>query len=74
MSTKIEDIKRRAQKLRLPNKRLAELAGLDETTVGRTFLQDTIPLLTTLQKIEAALAREEAEMLSYLQSRRVDAA
>lgn len=61
-----KDLAKRAAAIRLQMKTLAELAGLDETTVQRTFGSQTTPLTTTAKKIETALIAEERRLLDHL--------
>jgi transcriptional regulator with XRE-family HTH domain len=46
--------------------RLAETSGLDESTITRALKGKTDPLNSTLDKIEAAVAAEEASMADHL--------
>lgn len=52
--------------LRLPNKKWAELAGVDETTLGRVLKGETDPLISTLDRMEDALASEERRVRDCL--------
>jgi len=60
------DIAARCHRIRLPRKRLAELAKLDETTVGRTLNADTRPLQDTVEKMEAGMVGDEIDLLGHL--------
>lgn len=61
-----KEIERRRLALSLSKKRLAELAGLDETAVGRALNGHTDPLTSTMRKLDAALAAEEKKALAHL--------
>lgn len=58
----------------MPRDRLAALSGLDESTLSRAFGGKTDPLSSTLDKIEAAVSVEEAEMATHLAGVRGSAA
>jgi len=59
-------LKTRIRRLRLDKKSIALAARLDETTVGRALNGRTDPRNSTLSAIEAVVAIEERELLSYL--------
>lgn len=61
-----ELLKTRADRLRLQRKRIAELAGLDETTVGRALNGRKDSLRSTLQAIDRVIAAEEVALKKYL--------
>jgi DNA-binding LacI/PurR family transcriptional regulator len=46
--------------------RIAELSGLEASTISRAFNGKTDPLTSTLDRIEAAIAQEEALMAEHL--------
>jgi ribosome-binding protein aMBF1 (putative translation factor) len=58
------DARRRA--LGLSKKRLAALAGIDETGLGRLLNGHSDPLTSTIGKLEAALVAEEKRALAHL--------
>jgi predicted transcriptional regulator len=60
------ELAKRARAIRLQQKRLAELAALDESTVQRTLAGETTPLTTTADKIVHALEAEERRLLAHL--------
>lgn len=66
MSNRIEPLKARIARLRLSNKEISQRSGLDETTVGRTFLGYTDPLTSTLDRIERVVAAEEETLREAL--------
>lgn len=59
-------IKERAARIRLPLKALAEMAGVDEDNLHRVLKGKTDPRLSTVEKIEAALAKEEDRLRAEL--------
>lgn len=61
-----EQIARRASAVRLSRNRLAELAKLDKTTVGRTLNGLTRPLQETVTKMEGGLVADELALLRHL--------
>lgn len=61
-----KEIEQRREAIGLTKKRLAELAGLDETTVGLVLNGKTNPLTSTVEKIEAALLAEELSRRDHL--------
>jgi predicted transcriptional regulator len=65
----VEDLKRRMDAIGLPQKRLAELASLDEDTVGRTLSKKTSPVMRTFDKMRAAVEAEEKRLLAELIAR-----
>lgn len=68
MSNRWELLKARILRIGLRQDRLAALTGLDESTLSRAFNGHTNPLTSTLDKIEAAIAAEEARMVKDLSS------
>ncbi|WP_371346995.1 helix-turn-helix domain-containing protein [Ancylobacter sp. IITR112] len=60
------DIVARANRIGLPQKRLAELSGLHKTTVERTLNGKTDPRRSTLRKLEHALLDHERDQLARL--------
>jgi predicted transcriptional regulator len=62
----VDEMKRRAKALRLSNKEWAQACGLDETTLGRTLNGDTNPLISTLERMEEALAADERRVRRHL--------
>lgn len=66
VSNRLQTLKDRIRAIRLQKKQLATLSGLDEDTVGRTLRGRTIPLSTTLDRIEQAVAAEEARIAAHL--------
>jgi predicted transcriptional regulator len=66
LSNRIQALKERVARLRLSNKLISERSGLDETTLGRTFLGHTDPLTSTLDRIEAVIAEEEQQLREAL--------
>ncbi|MBP1296645.1 helix-turn-helix domain-containing protein [Bradyrhizobium elkanii] len=66
MSNRLTALSERIARLRMRRDRLAELSGLDESTISRAFGGKTDPLSSTLDKIEAAVSVEEAEMAEHL--------
>lgn len=60
------EIAARRARIRLPKKRLAELASLDEMTVGRALRPGANPLNNTMAALERALLAEELELLKQL--------
>lgn len=66
--TAIENLKRRAQRLRLSQKELAERAGVDQMSVYRLFHGVTDPRLSTVDKVTDAIEAAETEMRNALGS------
>lgn len=66
MSNRLTALSARIARLRMPRDRLAALSGLDESTLSRAFGGKTDPLSSTLDKIEAAVSAEEAELAEHL--------
>lgn len=62
----INGLEERAKALRLSRKELAALADLDENTIRRTFEGETDPLIGTLDKLETAIAGQEAKVKRHL--------
>lgn len=60
------EIADRRARIRLPKKRLAQLAALDEMTVSRALKPGANPLNNTVAKLEGALIAEELELLDAL--------
>jgi hypothetical protein len=69
VSNRIDALQQRKQAIGLSNRGLSQLAGVDEDTVYRTFKRHTRPLNDTLDKMEAALAAEEARLADHLAKR-----
>lgn len=63
---KLTEIIDRANAVRLPQSRIAELSGLHKSTVERTFNSKTGPLHTTLERMELAVVQEEVRLRDYL--------
>lgn len=61
-----EDIKRRAEAIRLPIKALAQRAALDEDNVHRVLKGKTDPRRSTETKLQHALVCEEERLRDYL--------
>jgi predicted transcriptional regulator len=61
-----QDIAARCKRLNLQWWRLAELSGLDETTVARTLNGKTRPLLATVDKMRFGLVAYEIGLLRHL--------
>ena len=61
-----QDAERRRKRLGLTRKRLAELAQVDENTLGRFLNSRGSALTSTVGKIEKALRTEEARLLASL--------
>lgn len=59
-------IKRRAERIRLPLKRLAAMAGVDEDNLHRVITGKVDPRVSTVRKIEKALSAEEKRLLREL--------
>lgn len=55
-------IKQRAERIRLPLKQLAALAGVDEDNLHRVIAGKVDPRVSTVRKIEDALTAEEDRM------------
>jgi transcriptional regulator with XRE-family HTH domain len=66
IADRIAQLQQRIACLRLPKKQLAALAGTDEDTVHRTLGGKTMPLASTLFKLERALDVEEAKVRRHL--------
>ncbi len=67
LSNRLDELSQRIQRIRLPQKLIAELSGLDEAPISRTLLGKTDPLTSTLEKIEAAVSAEEGRLRQGLQ-------
>jgi predicted transcriptional regulator len=59
LSNRLQNLKDRILRLRLRTSEVAEMAGVDESTLHRSFHGHTDPLNSTVDKIEAAIAAEE---------------
>jgi len=55
-------IKQRAARIRLPLKELAALAGVSEDNLHRVIRGNVDPRVSTVEKIEGALAAEEERL------------
>lgn len=62
LSNRLTDLTLRIARLRLPQYVIAQRTGLDDSTLSRAFNGKTDPLNSTLDKIEAAVAEEEAKL------------
>lgn len=62
MSNRLTDLSLRIARLRLPQYLIAARSGLDDSTLSRAFNGKTDPLTSTLDKIEAVVAEEEARL------------
>ena len=59
-------IKQRAARIRLPLKELAALAGVSEDNLHRVIRGNVDPRVSTVEKIEGALAAEEERLRDVL--------
>lgn len=66
LSNRVPHLLQRIERIRLPQKTIAALSGLDETTISRTFLGKTDPLNSTLDKIERVVDAEEEKVRAEL--------
>lgn len=66
-------LRRRMEAIGLEGKEVAEIAGVHENTVSRVLNGKIDPRLSTVRKIENAIAAKERELAAYL-SRNGDAA
>lgn len=71
LSNRLKDLAERIALIRLHKKTIAIRCGLDESTIGRTLKGQTIPLSSTLDKIEGVVAAEEALIAEQLNKRGV---
>lgn len=64
--TRAERVRARAQIIRLPLKQLADAAGVHEDTLHAFLHRGRDPRVSTVEKIEQALAAEEARLREAL--------
>ena len=69
LSNRFQPLRERIARLRIPQHRLSDLTGLDESTISRAFNGKTDPLMSTIERIEKAVAAEEAATAEYLAGR-----
>ncbi|WP_398473386.1 hypothetical protein, partial [Tardiphaga sp.] len=69
MSNRLAELTERIALIRLHKKTIAIRCGLDESTIGRTLKGQTVPLSSTLDKIEDVVAAEEALIAEHLNKR-----
>ncbi|KIZ39060.1 MULTISPECIES: hypothetical protein [Rhodopseudomonas] len=66
MSNRLQDLTNRIAAIRLQRKAIAAKSGLDESTIGRTLNVATVPLSSTLDRIESVLSAEEIRLARHL--------